>query len=271
MTLTTRLVYPVNSGGVGQVMRGDIDGGAFQALDEIAGEMQGVAMLPTSKIIVYSLKRGSSHDLRTFDYATNARQDLTTDSAQDLNPVWASDKCDSVVFQSDRDNPGGAPSLYLMQLSDKKITRLVEKPGDDPSPGVDLRGRRTVYFAMRQGEQSSIQSLTLPGGQPMEVVSGRGNVMRPSPSPSGIHLAYLVQEATGASLEVIEIKTKKLVFRKDGASPRGWIAWSPEGDKLAYQVEDRSQARIVLVHPVSGRSVVHPNFLMALGRFAWVK
>lgn len=270
VTLTTRLLYPYNSGGIGHIGRGDIDGSSFSTLEEVPGEIQGLSVLPASKIVVYSLKRGNSYDLRTYDFGTSARQDLTTDAAQDLNPVWASQKHDLIVFQSDREAPG-VFSLFQMQLPEKTITKLVDRPGEDPSPGVDLHERKLVYFASRLNDRPAIRSITLPDTRPLDIVSGRGILLRPSPSPTGTYLAYLVQEATGTAIEVIETRSKKLIFRKDGASPKGWIAWSPEGDKLAYQIEEKGQARIVLAHPPSGRTVVHPQFVMALGRFAWIK
>lgn len=271
VTPLTRLVFAVNGAGSAQIVRGDIDGFGITSVEDVAGEIQSLSVLPGSKQIVYSIKRGAAYDLQAYDWGTRERIDLTGDAFQDLSPVWSSPKCDQIVFQSDRGQPGGPHALWSLQLPGKTFQELVKNVGEEAAPASSVAERRVVFFASKKSERPAIFSFTLPDTTPVELVSGRGNLMRPMPSPNGLYLAYLVQEAQVTAIEVIELKTKKQLFRKEGASPRSWIAWSPDGDMVAYQAEDKGQGRIVLAHPQLGRSFVHPSFVLAFARFAWVK
>lgn len=267
---TSKLIFASNQGGTSQILKADVDGFSTQTIEQVPGEIQGLSVLPSSKLIVYSFKRGGAYDLRMIDYGTSERTDLTSDAAQDLNPCWASARNDCLVFQSDRETPG-VFSVFAMQLPAKTVTKVADKPAPDPAPGAVAGDRRIVYFTSVQGDRHTLQSITLPEAQTFEAVSGRGIVLKPCPSPNNSYLAYLVQEAQGAAIEVIETRSKKQIFRKDGAAAGGFIAWSPDGEKLAYQVLDKGQPKLALVHPATQRTVVHPQFVMALGRFAWVK
>ncbi len=266
----TRLIYALNEAGKGRILRADVDALEIRTIREEAGEIQAVTALPDSKLVGYSVGNGASVDIRTFDFGSQEGQSLTEDSFQNRNSVWASAKQDQLIFESDRETPGET-RLFLMRLPSKSLVRLGDVAYKDSGASVGFHQRRRVFVVEREPGRSKISTLALPDVNPQPLLERAGNFYNPTPSPNGVYLAFVHESEGKVALEVIEQKSKESIFRAEGLSTRSWLAWSPDGNKLAYQIPKGDGARLALAHPPTGRTSIHPQIVMAFGRFAWIK
>lgn len=266
----TRLVYFLNRGDTGRIFRAHANGRNITLTREEAGAIVDVSCLPGSKMLAYTVRREGNLDIHEYDFGSDTYEQLTNDNHTNRSPTWLGDSLEQIVFASDRDG-GGRMGLFRMNLSPREVTRLLPQyPGQQSEPwAVSREGRKSVYYRHIDGERTSIEVFNPPSVKGKALRSGAG-YMRPSPSPDGQYLAYVIQEGGTARIEVLSLKKDSVIYKRDGVSPDSWVTWSPGSERFAFLIQDRGATRIALTHIGTSRTCVLSHLELSPGRIAWI-
>ena len=138
----------------------------------------------------------------------------------------------SFVFVSEQ---GGTPDLWLRQIVGGEPVRLTNDAAEEADPIYSSDGE-TIYFTRIDGAGSSIWRIGALGGQVRRIVT---NARKPALSPDGHNLAYFTPDSDGMGdtliVSAIDGGGTRTVARKfTGSNLNGRVAWSPDGNWLAY-------------------------------------
>jgi tricorn protease len=178
---------------------------------------------------------GMADDIWVYDFNTGTTENLTSNPAQDICPMWGPDN--HIYFTSDRD---GRMNLFSVDLTSKETKQLTSfKDFDIKFPSI---GKDSIVFE----EAGYIWRYDLAGGQatplPIEIkedfVSGRSALVDASkhlesvsPAPDG---QRVIAVARGDLFSVpAKDGTSRNLTRTSNAHERDAV-WSPDGKWIAY-------------------------------------
>jgi Tol biopolymer transport system component len=201
-------------------------------------------------------------DLWLIDVARGVPSRLTTDPANDRDPVWSPDSR-SLVFSS---NASGDQNLVRKGLEGSEPAAplpggIGQTPGEQDVAKDWIREGNTLLY-LTIGDKRTLWALSLDGhGAPESLVEGFA-IDQPHVSPDGRWLAYISQESRRYEAYVQPFRRRGervRVSAKGGAQPR----WRGDGKELFYLSLDGALMAVSLRDGRARLEVGMPNPLVA--------
>ncbi|MEB3701593.1 Tol-Pal system protein TolB [Candidatus Bealeia paramacronuclearis] len=198
---------------------------------------------PDGKQVVY-LDYGKDNkkpNLYLFDLQTGKNQSLGSFPGLKMSPRFAPDGKTLLLSVADK----GVTSLYSMDLSNRKISRLTKSTGSiDVSPCYSPDGSQIVFTSDRGGKPK-LYLMNAGGSEPQRISFGEGLYFTPVWSPRGDLIAFTKQVPGGFYVGVM---------RPDGSGERMLAqdylvegpTWSPNGRVLLYTRQSHNRAPVKL-------------------------
>ena len=127
---------------------------------------------------------------------------------------------------------GGNASLYRMELSTQRITRLTDSGAIDTSPSYSPDSGNIVFESDRGGSQQ-LYVMDADGGQARRISFGRGRYSTPVWSPRGDLIAFTKQHEGRFMIGVMKIDGTGERILTEGYHNEA-PAWSPNGRVLIF-------------------------------------
>jgi TolB protein len=196
---------------------------------------------------------GLGRDIFKMRVDGSGRVDLTSNSAQDLNPSWSPDGR-HIVFSSDRN---GSSDIFLMRDNGKGVQRLTSDAGSESRPRWAPDGQHIVFLSNKEGVPPAPNFNT-----PSDVWIMNGDGTRqvnlsktpsvyedwPHISPDGTKLLFTrIEVSTTGFIQSPVI----MVSNADGSNARSLAlvhpdyvddvaSWSPDGSQIAFSAFDHN-------------------------------
>ena len=211
------------------------DGRKLKALGE-RGLYTNPAISADGKMLAYGKldPKLKTRDLWVLDIQRNTPTRLTSDPADDLNPVWSPDGR-WVYFTSDRK---GARQLYRKPASGVGEDELIFASEDRKSLEDITPDGRTLIFNLQRKGPAEIYALSIENpAQPVPVIESQFGADQAQVSPNGRWMAYRSSESGRQevyvqtfSLDPKRPRGKWRISTSGGLEPR----WRPDGKELFY-------------------------------------
>lgn len=210
---------------------------------------------PDGSRIAFTSNRGGAEDV--FIISANGRNErqVTNTREHEGNLAWAANG-KQILFSVFKDNTS---HLYEIDVDGKNQHELASVPGRAPTLSPD--GRRLVYMA-GTWTATRLMVSALDGTNAKQITDGSSIAWNNHWSPDGKLMAFTGRNDPKGELAVF-------VMNVDGSSPRQvthippeeggaqWPVWSPDGRRLAIQVNSRAQkssAHIWVVDAATGQA-----------------
>jgi Tol biopolymer transport system component len=226
------------------------------------GTYHQIALSPDGRRVAAEVAdKDGSYDLWVIDVDRGVSSRLTTDSANERDPVWSPDS-QEILFSSDA---RGDQNLLRkgLQGSDPAAPLpggIGQTPGDRDIAKEWLREGNTLLY-LTFGAERALWALSLDGpGRPEPLVKGF-NVDQPHVSPDGRWLAYISQESGRFEVYVEPFRRRGervRVSTSGGAQPR----WRGDGKELFYLSLDWSLMAVEVRAGEAGLTVGTPKTLV---------
>jgi len=195
-----------------------------------------------TRLAVARADRGAeTRDLWVFNLLHGAGSRLTSDPADDFNPVWSPDG-NSIIFTSNR---ASTRNIYRVPADGGETQKLVESPSDKHVEDISPDGRFLIFNSRlatsnTRGEITGHDLYVIPLDQPGRLIQFLATRFREDQaqfSPDSRWVAYCSNETDGPQVVVRGIAAdgtasgdKWQVSRNGGTQPR----WRGDGKELFY-------------------------------------
>jgi len=186
---------------------------------------------PDDKFVVFQSNRQGNLELYMTDSEGAQQTRLTTTKSNNVNAMVGPDN-EHVIFQSDRN---GNWDLYLLNVKTGADKQLTSSTGDDVNAYWSPDPNWIVFQSNRTGAWN-VYLLNLSTGTEYSVTSQSKDIVFPSWSPNGRQLAFFADWGGKLTLYISDLQggsIKRLAHQGNA----GNATWSPEGNRIAYQVE----------------------------------
>lgn len=195
---------------------------------------------------------GQADDIWIYDFATGKSENITSNPAQDIFPMWQKDK---VYYLSDRDRTMNLFEYNITTKQTRKLTSFTDFDIKFPSLTKDIiafeNGGYIYTYDIASGKLEKITitiNEDLPTGRDKYVNLSKQRIGDVAVSPDGVRMSF------SARGEVFTVPAKSGVVRNltnsSGAHDRG-VEWSPDGKWLTY-ISDRSGEDEVYIQRADG-------------------
>jgi eukaryotic-like serine/threonine-protein kinase len=209
----------------------------------------GPALSPDERRVAVTRTVDGNEDVWLVDVGRGAIQRFTSNTAAELNPIWAPDSS-QIVFRSERDTGAG---LYRKGTSGAGTEELILRPELPAQPTDWSRdGRFLLYRTQDATTRYDVWALALDGdGKPFPVVQTTFDERDGQFSPDGKWVAYESNESGRFEIYVQPFPgpgTKWPISTSGGAQAR----WSRDGKELFYvALDERLMAVPVRLDPAN--------------------
>jgi len=182
----------------------------------------------------------SSLFLRRVDRPSRAHR-LTDGAGRDDFPAWSADG-KSVYFQSDR---GGLTKIWSVGARGGKPVQMTFGASQDYHPAPSPSGRYLAYDTNRSGNYDVwIRDLTT--GEERQVTTAGGPDFSPTWSPQEKALAFTSNRGEGFQIYLHRLDKPSAPIHRltSGSAVHAHPAWSPSGDFLAYDRDERGVVNV---------------------------
>jgi len=176
---------------------------------------------------------------------------LTSQGRKNRHPIF-SPSGDQIAFTSNRGYDYAIFDLYLMDLKDKKVRKLVK--GVNPFISFSPDGRKIVYskttfYPPKRAFLSDLYSVDIKKGSETRLTFGL-RASQPTFSPDGEKIAFVKNEGGNSNLYLLDLNTRDafpLTNDYDGLTQNFSPAFSPDGEKIAFTSFRKRQRDIYLL------------------------
>lgn len=217
---------------------------------EVGSGRERIAWTPDNRL-VYSSRASGNWDLWIMNKDGSGQRQLTVDAHNDLLPAVSADGR-YIFFSSDR---AGALNIWRMEIDGGKQvgpTQLT-RGANQIFPEVTPDGQWVIYQQGLGLDEPSLWRVAATGGAAEQLADGSALQQRPAIAPDGRSLAYVYLDDKGWGLAVRALEdnaaSRKFSFPANVKSRA--FRWTPDGQALAYIVNEKGAANIWL-QPLSG-------------------
>jgi TolB protein len=245
------IVFTSDRGGSADLFRVQPDGTGLERLTDDPAYDDQAAFSPDGKQLVFVSTRGDgTADLWTMDLTTRRTRALTSGPGGDFRPSWSPDG-NWIAFSSDRGSaaPFGhgrwehlqLADLYMIRPDGSGLKRVSEHGAFCGSPKWISDSRHVVAYCMtaeqtlanrrpapEPGNDTRLVSIDVASGMSVDVPTGPGVKMDPSPLP-GNELGYVRKDTVDPG--------SGIYYASGRRGPRGDVrvaSWSPDGKRVVY-------------------------------------
>jgi len=229
-------------GGITSAQYGFLDrsGGRVEIGVEV-GDLGDMNLSPTGALIAVTKQEAGarSSDIWVVDWRQTKQTRLTTDAADDVNPVWTPNG-QQIAFTTWRN---GNADIYIKNANNVgDETPLIETPANESIEDWSKDGKY-IAFGCGQDEYQDICAAEIGAdgkpGKPFTVVTGRYHKNEPQFSYDGKWLAYTSDINEPGKFEVFVQSfpagdIKQQVSREGGGQPR----WRSDGKEIYFRALD---------------------------------
>jgi WD40 repeat protein len=193
---------------------------------------------PNDQWMVFESNRNGNVELYYGDMQGQSQVRLTNTNANNINAMVGPDN-KTVIFQSDRN---GNWDIFSIDITTGLERQLTTDSHDDVHPYWSPDPNWIVFESNRTGSPN-LFLLNLSTGNEFQVTRDVVEDIFPAWSPNGEQLAFLSNVSGFWSLFVVDVTGKNLLqITHEGDA--GNVSWSPEGNRLAYQVENNGNVDV---------------------------
>ncbi len=185
---------------------------------------------PDDSFVVFQSDRNGNIELYMADNMGANQTRLTNSKSNNINAMVGPDN-DTVIFQSDRN---GNWDIFSLNIKTGTEHQLTSDSQDDINPFWSPDANWIVFQSNRSGTWN-VYLLDLSTGNEYQVSNRPYDVIFPTWSPNGKQLAFFADWGGRWDLYVSNIDGGN-VKRLTSTGNAGNVSWSPEGNRLAYQV-----------------------------------
>jgi Tol biopolymer transport system component/DNA-binding winged helix-turn-helix (wHTH) protein len=232
---------------------------------QTAHAFDGLSWTPDGKLVYASLA-GGNQDIWIMNADGSGQRQLTADAGKNASPVVTSDGR-YIVFVSGRT---GTFHIWRMNMDGTDPAQITYGGGEN-KPAVSRDGRWVVYTSVTDW---TLWRVPIDGGEAVKLTDGHS--LWPAISPDGRSIAYF--RAEGSSKQ----QYKLTIIPFEGGEPTKVfdtvqivlgsqeVQWTPDGQGLAYAVDDGDVSNIWIQPLVGGPSKQLTDFASdEIFNFAW--
>jgi Tol biopolymer transport system component len=231
------------------------------------GKYSQLALSPDDKKVAVEVPDADGrYDIWVIDVARGVASRMTSDPANERDPVWSPDS-DELVFSSDA---GGSQDLLRKRLQAAAAPVPVPR-GSGATPGADdvaesWSREGNMLLGLTLGEERTLWALPLDGAGPAEsLVKDRFAVDEPHVSPDGRWLAYISAESGRFEVYVEPFRGRGERVRVSGDGG-GQPRWRADGSELYYLSLDGQLMAVSVRSGAAGPEVAAPATLVPADR-----
>jgi Tol biopolymer transport system component len=176
----------------------------LQSTSSATNATETASTLPESRLLAFASDQNGNFDIYTVHADGSGLTNLTNHPGNDSNPIWSPDG-KYIAFESDRD---GFRQIYLINADGSNLARITNEEADHGLP-LNYDGKYNPW------------------------------------SPDGSKLVFVQEDPGGetAALYSVDVNGQNKVELFDGKNLFGDISWSPDGNHIAFILNDSPTPR----------------------------
>jgi TolB protein len=210
---------------------------------------------PDGRQIVFNSDRSGNFEIYLINTDATGLRQLTDHPAWESHPVFSPDGT-LIVFNSNRENENY--DLFLMSTDGKGITKLTQWESDEQvEPGCWSPDGTQIAFVSNHSGNDDIYVTSVEQYRPGRVLfDEHANIGAADYSPDGKEIVYQAELADkSGELRVFEPETNRVRVLAKTFNGNLRPAWSPMGDRIAFQNKDAGKTSLFLVD-ADGRNLI---------------
>ncbi len=194
--------------------------------------------------IAFASNDSGNYEIYSIDGDSKNRAQLTSNSADDLDPTWSPDG-KKVLFITNRD---GNFEIYVMNPDGTSQVRLTNTAANEYDPVWAPSGSKIAFSTDRNGNYE-VYTMNTDGSVQTDVSNNSADDAFPTWSPDSAKLAFTSDRSGNADI---------FVMNADGSSPANisnnpandeYPAWSPNGRSIAFSSDRFANFDIFIMNP----------------------